>query len=74
MQERECSLDEKNRVWSEMRMKNRINRGLGIALFVVGIAFCIAAVLGHEAAYSAFACCLFAAIPILSGSNHEKKG
>lgn len=55
-------------------MKNRINRGLGIALFVVGIAFCIAAVLGHEAAYAASACCLFAAIPILSGSNHEKKG
>lgn len=46
---------------------------LGIALFVAGIAFCVAAFLGHEPAYSAAACCFFAVNPVLLINNHEKK-
>lgn len=55
--------------------KNKISRRiLSIALFVAGIAFCVAAFLGHESAYSAAACCFFAASLFLLGNNQEKKG
>lgn len=54
-------------------MKNKmVRRIVDIALFVAGIAFCVAAFLGHEPAYSAAACCFFAANPVLL-SNKPKK-
>ena len=57
-----------------MKKNKIVRRILGIALFVTGIAFCVAAFFGHEPAYSAAACCFFAANPILLSNNHEKKG
>lgn len=55
-----------------MTIKNAriLRRGLAIVLFVMGIAFCVAAFLGHEAAYSVAACCFFAA---MLSNSHEKK-
>lgn len=53
--------------------KNKIARRiLGIALFVTGIAFCVAAFLGHEPAYSAAACCFFATNSILLSRRKDK--
>ena len=51
--------------------KNRIfRRILSIALFVLGIVFCAVAFLGHRPAYSAAACCFFAA---MLSNPHEKE-
>lgn len=56
-----------------MNKNNMIaQKGLGIALFIVGIVFCAAALLGHEPACAAAACCLFAAVPAMSGSEKGK--
>lgn len=57
-----------------MKKNKIVRRILGIALFVTGIAFCVAAFLGHEPAYSAAACCFFAANPVLLSNNREQKG
>lgn len=55
-----------------MEKSKILRRILGIALFVVGITFCVVAFLGHEPAYSAAACCFFAASPVLLSNNKKK--
>lgn len=49
-----------------------IRRILDIALFAAGVAFCIAAFLGHESAYSAAAVCFFADTASIVGRKQEK--
>lgn len=57
-----------------MIMKKKIfRRILSIILVVVGIGFCVVAFLGHKPAYSAAACCFFAAIPVLLSNKQKSK-
>lgn len=55
-----------------MKKNKMFQKILGIAWFVAGIVFCVAAFWGHEPAYSAAACCFFAANPVLLGNNKKK--
>lgn len=56
-----------------MKKHTKFRRILGIALFVAGIVFCVAAFLGHKSSYSAAACCFFAVNGILFINNKENK-
>lgn len=56
-----------------MKKNNKIWKVISIVLFVGGIVFCIAAICGHEPAYSAAACCFFAAIIGMSVMNNAKR-
>lgn len=53
-----------------IKSTRKLRRILSIVSFVIGIAFCATAFLGHEPAYSAAACCFFAA---MLSNPHEKE-
>lgn len=56
-----------------MKKANKLIRMiLGIALFMAGIVFCIAAFLGHATAYSAAAVC-FCAVAVIAVQKEKNK-
>lgn len=56
-----------------MKKNKKIWKIISIVLFVGGIVLCIAAICGHEPAYSAAACCFFAATAGMSAMNNDKR-
>ena len=56
-----------------MKKNKKIWKIISIVLFVGGIILCIAAICVHEPAYSAAACCFFAATAGMSAMNNAKR-
>lgn len=53
-------------------MNRKIWKIITLVLFAAGLVLCIAALCGHEPAYSAAACCFFAAMAGMTAMNNNQ--